>query len=73
MKKIRVTDTRGAIDYLTPFILMVFGLGWLIGAEASWYWGLFVMIAAGLWQAARNRRDDRPVKFVVSEGEEDET
>jgi len=69
MKRVRGTDTQGAVSYFTPFILVVFGAGWLVGAGAGWYWGLFAMIAGAMWQTARNRRGDRPTKFVVDEGD----
>lgn len=67
MKTVRITDKQGAVSYLTPFILVVFGMGWLVGAGANWFWGLLVMIAGAVWQTYRNRRGDQPTKFVVEE------
>lgn len=69
-KNVRITDTQGAIDYLSPMVVFVFGMGWLVGAEASWFWGLIVMGVGAGWQASRNMRGNRPTKFVVDESGE---
>ena len=55
---VEMLDTQSAVSHLAPGIIMVFGLGWLVGADASWHWGLLVMVGAGFWQYMRNRRQD---------------
>lgn len=36
-------------------MLLTFGIGWLIGADAAWYWGALAVIVAGYWQHLRVR------------------
>lgn len=38
-----------------PAMLLTFGIGWLIGADAAWYWGALAVIVAGYWQHLRVR------------------
>ena len=38
-----------------PFVLLAFGAGWLVGADAPWYWGAIVMGIAAYWHTKRNK------------------
>lgn len=53
-------DFKRIVTYMSPTILAAFGIGWLIGAEASWYWGMVVCVIAALWQSSRNSRGIKP-------------
>ena len=67
MGKPTVTDMPGLERYM-PFPLAMFGFGWLVGAEAAWYWGALVMVLAAAWQLLRNRR--RKFSTIIDDKEE---
>jgi hypothetical protein len=59
-------------ERLAPFILAMFGLGWLIGAGASWYWGALMLAGSLAWQFYRGKRRKHNQAFRTFIGEESE-
>ena len=61
----KTTISYQTASKITPFCIMTFGAGWLVGAGASWGWGALIVVVSGIWQASRNDKLDRA--FVVDE------
>jgi len=51
------TETRSVIEQLAPVMLLVFGLGWLVGADAGWYWGALAVGGAAYWMYRRHKEN----------------
>jgi len=62
-------DIRSAAEKHAPALLLAFGLGWLVGAGAGWYWGALAVGGAAYWQYRRNKENKGDT--VVPPAEED--
>lgn len=50
----------------------MFGLGWAIGSDTSWYWGLLIAGLGAVYQTYINRGGSSPMTFFVIEEDAEE-
>lgn len=63
-------ETRSFAEQVAPALLLAFGLGWLVGAEAGWYWGALAVGCAAYWQYLRHKENKGDTIILPEENDE---